>query len=123
MKTILVAEDDPFIMKLVVGLLTRAGFEVLQAANGEEALALLDEHEHLDLVITDNMMPFVDGVTLCREIREHDRHAAVPIMMMSAGRKPEGAQGVFDEYVEKPFAMKPFLDTVARLTQLFGDRA
>lgn len=123
MKTILVAEDDPFIMKLVAGLLTRAGFEVLQAANGEDALAMLDEQDRLDLIITDNMMPFVDGITLCREIRSHSRHSEVPILMMSAGRKPPDADGAFDEYVEKPFGMKAFLDTVARMTRLFGDRS
>ncbi|RLC71108.1 MAG: DNA-binding response regulator, partial [Chloroflexi bacterium] len=77
---ILVADDDPATLKLVAANLRARGYEVSLATNGEEALEVA-ERELLDLIILDIMMPKIDGITVCRRIREWSR---VPIIMLSA---------------------------------------
>ena len=68
MFTIVVVEDDPSTQKLMRAVLTRAGYEVLQAMDANEALEIVD-HNHIDLAILDVMMPGMDGYELCKEFR------------------------------------------------------
>jgi two-component system, OmpR family, response regulator len=115
MANILVVDDDPHIRELVSVFLREEGFTVLEAADGREALALL-ETTRADLVILDIMMPNMDGWQLCRELRElYD----IPLLMLTAkgetSQKIKGFQLGTDDYLVKPF--EP-LELVARVKAL-----
>jgi len=102
---ILVVDDDPAISRLLVTNLKARGYEVITAVDGEEALAAVDS-EIVGLVILDIMMPKVDGVEVCRRIREWSR---VPIIMLSAMGDEKGKVNCLelgaDDYLTKPFGM------------------
>ncbi len=100
---LLVVDDDPHIRELVALFLGREGFEVLEASDGVEALALM-ESVRFDLVVLDIMMPKMDGWELCKEIREH---YDIPLLMLTAkgetSQKVKGFQLGTDDYLVKPF--------------------
>ena len=74
-KQVLIVDDEPNLRKILSAQLSRDGYDVLTAEDGEKGLAMLREH-HIDLVITDLKMPKVDGMTLLREaLREEPRAA------------------------------------------------
>lgn len=106
MEKILIADDEQLMRQLVVDFLQPEGYELIEAADGKEALELYKK-EHPDLILLDVMMPGYDGWTVCREIR---RESAVPIMMLTA--KGEEIDQLFaydlgvDEYITKPFSPK-----------------
>ena len=104
---ILVIDDESRMRKLVRDFLTKKGYEVLEAANGEEAMEIFYEDKDIDLLILDVMMPKMDGWEVCREVRKTSR---VPIIMLTAkayerDELPGFELGV-DEYVTKPFSPK-----------------
>lgn len=103
MVTILVAEDDTNTRKLMGAVLKRAGYDVLLARNGDEALDLLDTH-HVDLLVTDVMMPGTDGFALTQALR--DARYDLPILMVTAkSAVADRRQGFLvgtDDYVTKP---------------------
>jgi DNA-binding response OmpR family regulator len=116
MKTILVVDDEPKIVKLVRDYLERAGFGVRVAAEGRSAVALA-RAEKPDLVILDLGLPQMDGLDVTRELR---RVSNVPIIMLT-GRSEEsdkliGLELGADDYVTKPFSPK---ELVARVRVLF----
>ncbi|MFH1003662.1 MAG: response regulator, partial [Chloroflexota bacterium] len=77
---ILVVDDDPAILRFLGANLKARGYEVIMAADGEEALGVIDR-ELVDLVVLDLMMPRMDGVEVCRRVREWSQ---VPIIILSA---------------------------------------
>ncbi len=103
---ILVADDESNIRKVLAALLRREGYEPISAADGAEALRILDaEGQDIDAVITDLKMPQVDGMTLLREIGE--RQAEIPVILITAHGTVDTAvhatkHGAFD-YLQKPF--------------------
>ncbi|MBU2608318.1 MAG: response regulator transcription factor [Chloroflexi bacterium] len=109
---VLVVDDDPAISRLLSTNLKARGYEVITAMDGAEALEALDS-EIVDLVILDIMMPKVDGVEVCRRIREWSR---VPIIMLSAMGDEKGKVNCLelgaDDYLTKPFGMA---ELIARL--------
>ena len=100
---ILVAEDDLSTRKLLSAILKREGYEPVQARNGKEALEIMD-HEHIDLLISDVMMPEMDGYELTETIRESG--SLMPIMLLTAKSMPEDKHTGFlvgtDDYMVKP---------------------
>lgn len=104
MVKILVAEDDKALCDLVCAMLRSNGFEAVACADGAEALQAAEE-QSFDLIISDVMMPRMDGFELARAIRETDKH--VPILFMTAlDDKPAKQRGFTvgaDDYVVKPF--------------------
>ena len=82
-KNILVVEDNRVTADVVRFNLERAGFVVSMCGNGRQAVELL-ESERFDLIITDYQMPKMDGEEFCRHVRQNDRHAEVPIFLVSA---------------------------------------
>ena len=100
---ILVAEDDLSTRKLLSAILKREGYEPVQACNGKEALEIMD-HEHIDLLISDVMMPEMDGYELTETIRESG--SLMPIMLLTAKSMPEDKHTGFlvgtDDYMVKP---------------------
>lgn len=103
MFNILVVEDDAELRELFSAVLSENGFCPLPAANGAEALAVMDAH-YIDLVITDIMMPQMDGYELTRQIRATD--SILPILMVTAKNgnfyKSEGFESGADDYMVKP---------------------
>ncbi|KMO86219.1 PhoB family transcriptional regulator [Megasphaera cerevisiae DSM 20462] len=124
MEKILIADDEQLMRQLVVDFLKPEGYEILEAADGKEALDIYKEH-HPDLVLLDVMMPGYDGWTVCREIR---RESTVPIMMLTA--KGEEIDQLFaydlgvDEYITKPCSPKILvakIKALLRRTQKEGE--
>jgi two-component system KDP operon response regulator KdpE len=109
---ILVVDDDPLIVRLVRMHLDRAGYNVLVATDGEEALEVCSS-ELPDLVILDLMLPKRDGYDVCRSIREF---SLVPVVMLSAkGEQVDKLRGFemgADDYLTKPFAPQELLARV-----------
>jgi len=101
---ILVAEDDVNTRRLLGKILQKAGYSVYPAANGEEALGLM-ETQHIDLIVLDIMMPKMDGYEFTSLLR--DCGSDIPILMVSAMQLPEDKKRGFlvgtDDYMTKPF--------------------
>jgi two-component system, OmpR family, response regulator len=112
--TILVIDDDDHLREVVRYALAREGFEILEAADGEAAWAMF---ERCDLLVLDVGMPRLDGLTLCRRVRER---SDVPIVFLSArGEEVDRVLGLDlggDDYVTKPFSTRELVSRVkARL--------
>jgi DNA-binding response OmpR family regulator len=109
---ILVVDDEPNIARLIRMYLDREGFETVVATSGSEALARMESRKP-ELVILDIMLPDIDGLEVCREIRRHDN---VPIIMLTAREGDEdkivGLELGADDYVTKPFVPR---ELVARV--------
>lgn len=104
---ILIVEDDPDISKLVRLTLEKDHYQVRSVADGHAAFELM-QRDPPDLVVLDVMLPTVDGLEVCRRIRQSDRTARVPILMLSA-RSEEvdrvlGLELGADDYLTKPFS-------------------
>ena len=103
MVRIMVAEDDPSTQKLLCAILKINGYDPVPACDGEEALEIMD-HQHIDLLICDVMMPRIDGFELTKIIR--DSGSSLPIIMLTAKTMPEDKRTGFlvgtDDYMTKP---------------------
>ncbi|MBI3977255.1 MAG: response regulator transcription factor [Chloroflexi bacterium] len=101
---LLVVDDEPAILTLLTSVLSREGYDVETASNGAQAIARLYEREP-DLVILDVRLPDLDGIAVCRTIRQTSR---VPIIMLTALRNEQdivgGLNAGADDYVTKPFS-------------------
>jgi DNA-binding response OmpR family regulator len=109
---ILIVEDEPSLRASIVYNLRRAGYEVVAAADGEQALAAWAA-EPADLVLLDLMLPKVDGLEVCRRLRQS---SSVPIVILTA-RADEvdrvvGLEVGADDYVTKPFSMRELIARV-----------
>lgn len=116
MKTILLVEDEFGIAGVLCLLLEDEGYRVLSAANGRQGLDRLAENRP-DLVVSDFMMPLMDGATLGRAMREDPAYKDIPLIMMSAVPE-EAVRAHFDGYtafLRKPFAISDFFALVARI--------
>jgi DNA-binding response OmpR family regulator len=108
--SILVADDDRVVRRIIVAKLYGLGFEVEEAEDGQEALDLLEEGEMPDLLITDSNMPRMSGLQLVRAVRESGdvALALLPIIMLTARQSEqdiiEGLKTGLDDYVIKPFS-------------------
>jgi DNA-binding response OmpR family regulator len=104
---ILIADDDPDILALVSFRLERAGYEVVQARNGEEAVQLALARRP-DLAVIDVMMPRIDGYEATRQLRQHEGTSRMPIILLTARVQEEdiarGFDAGADDYVKKPFS-------------------
>lgn len=102
---ILVVDDESRMRKLVRDFLTKSGFEVLEAADGIEAINVFDANQDIVLVILDVMMPGKDGLQVCREIRQTSQ---IPVIMLTAKSDEQTELKGFDlgadEYISKPFS-------------------
>ena len=102
--TILVVDDEPIVRDVVVKYLRREGYRTLEAGDGDAALALVD-HERPDLVVLDLMLPGIDGLAVCRQIRARSE---LPVIMLTARAEEAdrivGLELGADDYVTKPFS-------------------
>jgi DNA-binding response OmpR family regulator len=113
--TILLVDDEEAVQKLLTYPLEHEGFRVLQARDGEEALARF-AGEHVDLVVLDLMLPRLDGLEVCRRLRAQ---SSVPIIMLTARDdeldKVVGLEIGADDYITKPFSIREFRSRVRAL--------
>jgi CheY-like chemotaxis protein len=112
---ILVVEDERNIRFLVVSILRQQKHEVVEAINGVEALRCLEEGPSFDLVITDILMPEMDGVQLTEAVRE--RYPKLPILVVAASQDPAIAalkKGA-NYYLPKPFSYTKFISVFEAL--------
>lgn len=116
MTRVLVVDDDPAIAEVVAAILQDEGYACATAENGAEALRALSE-QRFDLVISDVMMPSVDGRELLQRIRGSPTPKRVPVVLMSAAIERDGAGAAPDAFLRKPFGEDQLLGTVAELTR------
>ena len=114
---VLLAEDDRALRRYLEIVLQRAGYKVVAAADGLEAMKFL-LNTTVDIVITDAMMPNLSGYELCRFIRSSKHLSQLPIVLLSALDKkdavPEAEQ--IDAFLSKPISPETLLDRIAELT-------
>lgn len=119
MTTILAVDDSASIRQMVSFTLEGAGYEVIQAHDGEEALGKAKSSQP-DLVLTDVNMPKMDGITLIRELRKLPAYRHVPMLMLttesSAEKKAEGKSAGATGWLVKPFDPEKLLATIQRVT-------
>src|SRR5438874_5233440 len=113
--TILLVDDEEAVLKLLAYPLERDGFRVVQARDGDEALARFAE-EQVDLVVLDVMLPRLDGLEVCKRLRAS---SSVPIIMLTARDdeldKVIGLELGADDYITKPFSIRGFRSRVRAL--------
>jgi two-component system chemotaxis response regulator CheY len=119
MTTVILAVDDSASMrKMVTATLMSGGYEVVQAADGVEALEFA-RTKGVDLVLTDVNMPRMDGITLVKELRLLPTYRYTPMLMLttesSQEKKQEGKQAGATGWIVKPFNPEQLLSTVARV--------
>lgn len=118
-KTVMIADDEERMRKLVGDFLKKAGYGVVEAENGKRALEVFHGEEDIDLIILDVMMPVLDGWTVCREIR---KTSEVPVIMLTArGEESDQLFGFelgVNEYVTKPFSPSVLVARVQALLRL-----
>jgi DNA-binding response OmpR family regulator len=119
MKRVLIAEDEAAIREFVVINLRRGGYEVLEACDGAQALELYDScGGEVDVVILDVMMPNVDGLEVCRILRERSNNLGI-IMLTAKTQEMDKITGLMtgaDDYVTKPFSPS---ELVARVDAIY----
>jgi len=117
-KTILIVDDEAYIVTSLEYVMQSAGFEVAVAYDGEEALEKVAENVPA-LIILDLMMPKLDGFEVCQKIRENPLWKDIRIIILTAkGRDTERKKGMSlgaDDYMTKPFSTRDILDRVKEL--------
>ena len=122
--TILIIENDRNNRILLENVLHIGGYHFISASDGQEALAVLNRGEHIDLVLTDLSMPIMDGYQVAQLIRSRPGFAHLPIVAVTAhagsGDREYALANGCTEYLTKPFPNSKLLETVARLLQEMG---
>ncbi len=118
--TILVVDDEPDLVELMVYNLEQSGHTVLSAANGTQALELAKARLP-DLIVLDVMMPELNGIEVAKRLRAQTETASMPIIMLTAkseeAHELEGLDAGADDYITKPFSMQVLLARINALTR------
>jgi CheY-like chemotaxis protein len=111
--SILIVDDEFGLAEMLREMLREDGYDVTLAINGRLALEILGE-KPIDLVLTDMMMPVMDGAELATAMKEHDRYRATPIILMTSLPTASGhGGGLFDAVLRKPFTPELLVETMA----------
>ncbi len=123
---ILIVDDEPDIVDLVSYNLKKEGFKVTAASDGEKALEKI-KRDKFDLVVLDLMLPGIQGVELCRIIRNDPKTALTPIIMLTAkGEEVDrvvGLESGADDYMTKPFSARELVARVKAVLRRTGEKA
>jgi len=116
--TVLVVEDEKAVRRFVQRALERKGFEILEAADGSEAIRLMESHEGaIDAVVTDVDMPLMGGIRLARELAQS--HPEMPVLFLSGSSRDflgdRDAREALGPFLQKPFSEEAIVDEVRRL--------
>jgi len=115
--SILAVDDNPTSLRLLESMLERNDFDVQTAVNGLETMAILEkDHDDIDIILLDRMMPEMDGIEVCNAMKSDERYRYIPIIMQTAADHPEEisegiAAGVF-YYLTKPLSQEMLLSVV-----------
>src|SRR5258705_6252177 len=118
---VLIVDDDQKVRELLTELIENEGYEVVSAADGGSGLELVNSFAP-DVVISDVVMPVLDGIELCRKIKQEPRTADIPVLLISGLRNSaedsiEGLTAGADDYLDVPFRTEELLVKVARLAE------
>jgi two-component system response regulator ResD len=120
---ILVADDDRVTARFLQSLLSEKGYDVAVAEDGGQALELAATLAP-DLILSDMVMPYVDGMSLLRQVRSDERLAGIPVILLTQKDREEdivaGLEGGADDYVVKPFNARELLVRVRKLLERAG---
>ena len=115
---IIIADDEPNQLELMSFNVSNAGYSIIKATNGKEAIELIENHSP-DLIILDWMMPKMSGIDLCRTLRSNKDTKLLPIIMLSArseeADKSLGLDTGADDYISKPFSPMELVSRVKAL--------
>ena len=115
---ILIVDDEPNQLELLSFNLSKAGYEVIRAEDGQSALDIIED-SHPDLVILDWMMPYLSGIELCRTLRARAETRHLPVILLSArgdeGDRTLGLDIGADDYISKPFSPRELVSRVNAL--------
>jgi two-component system alkaline phosphatase synthesis response regulator PhoP len=121
MTTILVVDDEVGALTLIGIMLERGGFDVLKARDAYAALDILKQKSP-DLIILDVMMPGMNGIELCRQIRSMDAHRNTPVVILSARGDPAsvelGLEAGADDYLQKPILHHDLLSKIRSILDI-----
>lgn len=111
MATILIVEDELTIASTLKDLFEMEGYHVVLAGNGREALDYLSGGR-TDVILTDIMMPIMDGKALCQAIQQHPEFRRIPVVVMSAAARPRREDFGYAAFVAKPFNLDTVLEAI-----------
>lgn len=118
-KTALIVDDSPTMRQMVAFTLTNAGFTVIQAEDGKDAVKKVSSGMKLDIVVTDLNMPEMDGIALIKELRKLTTFKFTPILMLTtesaAEKKVAGKEAGATGWIVKPFNPEVLLKTIAKV--------
>jgi CheY-like chemotaxis protein len=116
MVTILVVEDDASILQVTRAILEYGGYMVVTADNGQEAFDYLEQGNLPDMVLSDVMMPVMDGAELCRRIQASPAYDSLPIVLASAARSAHSLEECrYSAFLAKPFDATELLTLMANV--------
>jgi len=122
---ILIIEDEKDIIKMLEYNLQKEGYKTLSSRDGEDALALA-QREHVDLVLLDLMLPGMDGLEVCKELKKESKTAATPIIILTAksqeSDKVIGLELGADDYVTKPFSPRELIARIKAVLRRFKEK-
>ena len=117
---VLLVEDNPDLLKMESANLKK-WFKILKAKNGEQALKIIDNHD-VDIIVSDVMMPVMDGLELCQRVKDNIEYSHIPVILLTAKTLPESKTEGFchgaDAYVEKPFTILQLCMQIRNLLRL-----
>jgi len=117
---ILIVEDENCLLKLECILLSSKGYDVKGVTGGEEALEIIRDYDP-DLVLLDVIMPGMDGFEVCRRIKSDQKTRHIPVVMLTAKKKPQDIQKGLDvgavSYITKPFKSSTVIETIQKCLQ------
>ncbi len=117
-RQILVVDDDAVTARFIASLLREHGYDVLIAEDGAHALELVDRHE-LAMVVCDLVMPYRDGYSVLRAIRQNEKFHDLPVLLLSMRDREEdivkGLEEGADDYVIKPFNARELLARIRKI--------
>lgn len=118
-KTVLIVDDSPTMRQIVAFTLTNAGFTVIEAEHGKDAVSKVAKGPKMDIVVTDLNMPEMDGITLIKELRRLSAFKFTPILMLTTEsaveKKQAGKEAGATGWIVKPFNPEVLLKTIAKV--------
>lgn len=121
---ILIVEDEKDIVKMIEYNLQKEGFRVVSALDGQQGLARA-RRENPDLIVLDLMLPEIDGLTVCRELKKEPKTAGIPVIMLTAkaqeADKIVGLELGADDYLTKPFSVRELIARIKAILRRSHD--
>jgi two-component system chemotaxis response regulator CheY len=118
-RTILIVDDSSSLRMVVRLALANAGYDVLEAADGQQGLIQLEKAAKVNLIVSDVNMPNMDGITFVTQVKTHARQKYIPVIMLTTegqdAKKEQGRAAGARAWIVKPFNPPQLLDAVSKL--------